>query len=395
MNKISLRNRNKGTSRKPNWEYRFEGAKIKGKRHQISKSGYSTKKEALEAGLKHLNDYKTKNDSIIETNISYADFLDLWLSNIEKTASYNTYRNAETHVRNHIKPVLGALKLQSLKTINIQNFLNALAEEGYSFGTCNTVKSIINSSCKYAIEVYNYLALNPCTNAKIPHTKEERKRSVLSPEQFKQLCEATGLHLLFGLGYYMGLRFSEATALTWDDVDFHARTITVNKQALYQKQSGTYEWYFAPPKTKASARTIVIPDTFLDVLLRERESQLEREIASPNMIVYQLDKGIIKRAKKPLENRLHFLCIREDGLWLNKANYYKINAQINRDLFPFDYHTLRHTHATMLLEAGASIKAIQSRLGHSSIQTSMNIYAHSTRSLDEQAVASLDAFLKK
>ena len=81
MAKINVRDRNKNTGRRPNWEYRFEIASIAGKRQSATKSGFRTKKEALEAGTKALAEYYASGEHFTPSTVSLSDYLDFWLEN--------------------------------------------------------------------------------------------------------------------------------------------------------------------------------------------------------------------------------------------------------------------------------------------------------------------------
>ena len=117
MAQVNVRNRNKNKAgREPNWEYRFEVGRIGGHRKQFSKSGFKTKREALEAGAKALSEYCDGN-LINPTEISMSDFLDEWFEKDCKAhikiTSQETYASA---IKLYLKPLLGAYKVKWIKS---------------------------------------------------------------------------------------------------------------------------------------------------------------------------------------------------------------------------------------------------------------------------------------
>lgn len=102
------------------WEYRFETAKINGKRQQKSKGGFKTKKEALEAGTKALNEYNNTGLVFDPSDMSLADYMDLWFEEYGRlNYKYNTLINYRGQIEHHIKPQLGAYKLSTLTPATI------------------------------------------------------------------------------------------------------------------------------------------------------------------------------------------------------------------------------------------------------------------------------------
>lgn len=131
MAKVNVRNRNKdkfdkfGKPKAPNWEYRFEAAKVDGKRQSISKAGFKTKKEAELAGAKAVAEYDNAGLKFEPTEISVADFLDYWLENYCKmNIADSTYVAYSNIIKNHLKPRIGFYKLKSISTLVLQESVN-------------------------------------------------------------------------------------------------------------------------------------------------------------------------------------------------------------------------------------------------------------------------------
>ena len=151
------------------WEYRFEGAKIDGKRQQFSKSGFATKKDALEAGAKALAQYNQAGTFFVPSEISFADYLDFWLdSYCKNNLKPVTITNYQKKIRLHIKPVLGQYKLKALSPTVLQQFISDKFNEGYSRNTLSVIKGILSNSLSYAVEPLKYIESNPMLYVKLP-----------------------------------------------------------------------------------------------------------------------------------------------------------------------------------------------------------------------------------
>ncbi|MED1854723.1 site-specific integrase [Brevibacillus borstelensis] len=180
---------------------------------------------------------------------------------------------------------------------------------------------------------------------------------------------------LFHLLIYTGGRKGEILALRWKDIDFKTKTICLNKTLFYENG----QHIPLTSKTAASRRFISVDDTTIGLLKKFRTGQFGRPLVHIH-------------AK---ENDLLFT--REDGSPLRLAYPNDKLREIIKyhDLHPITVHGLRHTHASLLFEAGASIKEVQERLGHSDIKMTMNIYTHVTKTVKEQTATRFEKFMEK
>ena len=206
----------------------------------------------------------------------------------------------------------------------------------------------------------------------------------------------------------------EAFALTWDDIDFEKKTLTVNKQIVKRnfgadvrkvvEQKGKREqrssWYFTTPKTSSSLRTVPFGDTLYKALKSEYALQKQNEIKYGEFYTIHVQKKEVDEkgndmirivpVQKCVESQLkraRLICIAENGQYTSTDSFKYCSRIIHNELqLAFDYHSLRHTHATMLIEAGANVKNVQTRLGHTNIQTTLQTYVHDTEKMGEQSV---------
>jgi integrase len=216
------------------------------------------------------------------------------------------------------------------------------------------------------------------------------------------------------IGFYTGLRISEAFALTWDDIDFENRTLTVNKQIVKRnfgadvrkvvekkgKKEQRSSWYFTTPKTESSNRTIPFGETLYSALKQEKNAQMRNEMKyGEYYTIHVLKKEVDEKGndmfrvvpvQKCLNSQLprtRLICVAENGQYTSTDSFKYCSRVIHKELhLAFDYHSLRHTHATLLIESGANVKNVQARLGHSNIQTTLQTYVHDTEKMGEQSV---------
>lgn len=409
------------TKRGNSWQYRFEIASIEGKRKQISKSGFRTKKEANEAGIKALAEYNNSGVTITPSDVSVSDYLDYWLDTYGKlNLKYNTQLNYLYIIENHLKPNLGMYRLKSLSAATIQEYANALKLRGLSRSHCVGIISTLSGALNYAVEPLHYIQYNPCDNVKYPKFTEKRDKAryIITPEQFNQIIErfpaTSPFYLPLMIGYYTGMRVGEVFGLTWDDIDMNERTISVNKILVKRnfgvdvrkalkikgKKEEKSAWYFGSPKTLTSTRTISFGDTLYSALRIAKLKQKENEwtYGEYYKCIYRKpekdEKGDtifrlveIEKAIPCAIKRVNMVCIKESGELLSVDSMKYPSRVIHHELkMDFNFHSLRHTHATILIENGANVKAVQERLGHQNIETTLNTYVHNTEIMKEQSV---------
>lgn len=395
------------------WSYYFDLGKVDGKRKKKEKGGFKTKKEAESALAKAIVEYENTGEVFEPSQITVSDFLDQWydlycIPNLR----YNTYINYHAIIENHLKPRFGVYKLKSLKPAVLQEYANSLKYDGYSQNHIKGILNLFQSALDYAVEPLGYISQNPMTLVRRPKIERKPKeRIILSMEDWQRIItrfQDTRYYIPLMIGFYTGLRISEAFALTWDDIDFDKKILTVNKQVVKRELDETRTttsrrytgWYFQNPKTESSNRTIPFGDTLCEALKQEYARQiqdeqlygdhymihvLKKEQDEKNETIYRLvpiEKGI-----KTTLKRAYLVCLTKGGAYTTTDSFKYCTRTVHRELqLAFDYHSLRHTHATLLIENGANPKNVQTRLGHSDITTTLQIYVHDTAKMGEQTV---------
>ena len=377
------------TKRGEKWQYRFEAAAVGGKRKQISKSGFRTKKEALEAGTKALAEYNNAGIHFVPSEVSIADYMEYWSQNglpsTHKETSVYTYRRI---IKKHITPRIGHYRLSAITPTVLTELVNQLKINGYSKSTVTSIKAVISAALDYAVEPLRYIKDNPMRYVKTPKIeKEPERREVISDENWSRIIErfpfGNRFYVPLMIGYYCGTRISECMGLTWEDVDLENNTIKINKQMIYNKG-----WKYSAPK-QFSSRTVKFGATLRDILIREKQRQ-EKNLDDYGIFytkIYKRDGFLISSVEELPYERIYPVCVNDNGQLTTFRSFIYASRVISNDLhIKFDYHTLRHTHATKLIEGGANIKAVQTRLGHKDISTTLQIYSHTTKGMEQEAV---------
>lgn len=355
-----------------------------GKRQTTTRRGFKTKKEAQIASF-NLEQELASGYFIKNSSLTYKDVFDQWFSNHSKTIKASTQKTIQFKFKKHILPRFGRLKIKDISKAYCQKMINEIAD---SIASVNDYKIQANQVFKYAIKM-DIISKNPMEHVMIPKQQKElistenemNRRNYWTKEEVKHFLTLTTQELsyrdyvLFNLLIYTGARKGELLSLTWDDIDFEAASIRLIKTLFFSEG----EFLFQTPKTGQSKRSISLDGQSLSLLKKWRTRQKEENLAQLNALnnhnlVFSRDNGSPLRLAYPNE---------------------KLKSIINKEkLHQITVHGLRHTHASLLFEAGASIKEVQERLGHSDIKMTMNIYTHVTNTIKEQTANRFQRYLE-
>ncbi|MGG3943019.1 site-specific integrase [Peribacillus psychrosaccharolyticus] len=355
-----------------------------GKRQTTTRRGFRTKKEALQAASR-VEQELSNGLSLSNNNLTYKDVFDQWFSNHSKTIKTSTQKSIESKFSKHIIPRFGKLKIKEINKTYCQQMINEIAQ---LITSVNDIKIQANQVFKYAVKM-DIITKNPLEHVSIPRLQKElyseeneaAERNYWSKDDMKQFLAITKQELalrdyvLFHLLIYTGARKGEILALTWDDIDLETGSIRFTKTLFHNKG----EFIFQTSKTKESRRLISLSTQTTSLLKKWRIRQSETNLAIVNH----------------LEDR-KMVFTRDDGSPLRLAYpNEKLEIVIKKhQLHRITIHGLRHTHASLLFEAGASIKEVQERLGHSDIKMTMNIYTHVTDTLKEQTAQKFQRYIE-
>lgn len=406
------------------WEYRIELAQVDGKRKQKSKGGFRTKADALKAGREALKAYENGGSIIDRANISVSDLFDIWLAEYSKTSLKRvTSEGYEKKIRLYIKPVIGQYKIKSITRQILQKLITDMGDKGFSKNTLSSVRGILTTCFDWA-ELNHYIVNTPAYKLKIPVNTEipstTKKHIYITQDQinmiFERFPEGHPSYLPMKIAYYTGLRLSEVYALTWQDIDLDKKLLSVNRQIQWDtdlertkeqkdaangtKNCGNGFWYFNAPKY-FSYRTITIPNALIGILKKEKQKQIKAEsYYEESYFRYYAEQDFYKMnhsdgqysipiREEKTDYEIDFVMRRENGSYITSRTMQNtsrvIHYKLETPIPDFDFHSFRHTHATMLLERHATPVYIQSRLGHADLDTTIKIYTdHLTEELKSQ-----------
>jgi len=367
------------------WEVKYEiGVDPRtGKRITKYVSVKGTKK-AAQTKLAELIASVAAGSHIDNSKITVAEFVrsrvDQWEASGDITA--RTAARYRELVENQIVPHIGAMMLQKVRPLHVEQWHTDLRTKGRADGkggiaprTIGHAHRVLSSALNDAAE--NDLVLRNVLQSKSPpKVPDDEMIIVQDVPTFIATIKANGraLYVPAMVSLFTGMRRSEILALKWGRVDFDRNIIKVQEALEFTKAHGIR---FKPPKSKAGRRDITLPDILVDVLRDYRKAQLELRM--------KLGTG------KLHDNDLLFADI--DGAPLSpnavSAAWSDYAKQIGMPEVTF--HALRHTHASQLIDAGVDIVTISKRLGHAKPDITLRIYAHLFRKDDGKAAAAINA----
>lgn len=347
-----------------------------GKEKRVTFYG-KTRQEAADKLNKALNDVK-QGTFVEPTKLTVGEWLDTWLEDYKKLelrlTSWERYKGLSD---NHIKPAIGSIVLKDLRPQHLQQLYNEKVKEGLAPATIRKIHNVIHAALNQALK--NQLVVRNVSEATTLPSTGKREVGSLTPEEmdyFLNVVAEDRLSAAFVCLLGTGLRRGELLALTWQDVDLAEGVIHVRRGLVRTKEKGLI---FREPKTVKSRRSIPLPDDVVASLKAHKVRQNQEKLLLG--LAYQ-DSGLVfcSEVGTPIEPRnfnRKFYQLRE------KAGIEGVNL-----------HSLRHTYATRLLEAGESLKVVQELLGHSKIAMTADIYSHVSPELKREAVAKLNGTLR-
>ena len=351
-----------------------------GKERRTTRRGFKTMKEAKQAERNLLLDVEENglpsNQSDGFQDPTFEELASLWLENYKTTVKPSTFENVRSKVEKMTEEHFKELKLKKITVAYCQRVVIELSK---TYVLYNHYLSVVNRIFKYAV-LMGILDSNPFDKVIKPKSRQtQRKGNFLTKEELKEflkLAQNTTLSYFFPLVHlmsYTGLRQGEALALKWSDIDFENKKITVDKTAVRIKEKQTLQ----TPKTKNSKRVISIDPTTLLILKSWKKDQIK----------------IYFKNGKHFEGDENFIFTNQRGEWVHIHNFIRYFKRFIADhkLKTITPHGLRHTHASLLFSAGVEPKNISDRLGHSTVQITLDLYTHIT---EEQRTDTVEKLLE-
>lgn len=371
------------------WRYRIR-YKDNGKFKEVSKSGFRTKRDA-QAAANEIERQYSNGIQIGANSIFVSEYLEEWLQIYKKpNIKRSTYLRLERAIRLHILPTFGMMRLNEIKRTDVVRWVNELdTKKGQTKNTIRSNLNVLHDALETAVYELDYLEKNVAKKIKLPNAKENDKLKFYSKDELSQLLNYLSSYKLgkysHSIQYYVlfyllsstGLRLGEALALEWNDIEDDK--LSINKNLSYDDHNNPT---ITTPKSKSSIRTIKLGEGLLSLLKKHRINKNEC------ILRYQ-------SFNKPLKESIVFS--NENGNYLRHSVvrdfFYKTCERAKVPIL--SPHALRHSHAVHLLESGANIKYVSTRLGHSTISVTADIYMHITEKIEEDSLKLYQTYMNE
>ena len=353
-----------------------------GKQIQRSISGKTQKEVAqkLKAAIAALD----TGTYIAPCKMTVGEWMDAWPKQYLGGVKESTVAAYMATIRTHIKPGIGAVRIDALDTNLVQNFYNRLREptkdrDAVSPKTVKNVHGILHKALQQAV-ANGYIRFNP-TNACVLPRIEKKELQPLDEAETKLFLDAVKGHpleLLYTVTLFTGMREGEALGLTWDRVDFMRGTILISRQLQKEKKAGGQ---FRLVSLKNDKPRRIMPAPWVMQLLRDRKlQQYEHK----------------EKAGAAWSNPMNLVFTNELGGHLIPQTVVRHFKEIVSSIGRPDarFHDLRHSYAVASLRSGDDIKTVQGNLGHATAAFTLDVYGHVTNQMQEASAVRMEAYIK-
>ena len=360
-----IRRRGKSFEFRVSCGYRSDGSQIMKYRTFTPPNGTTAKKAEKLAKLAFA-DFKREcgNAYDLKDTMKFSELVEWYMTYYAKpNLKPQTWQGYQQKLNAYILPEFGVRKLKDFSPALLTEFyqsVSGIRKETLSEGSLKAIHKTLNSIFSCAVR-QGFIEKNPCNNAMVPKSKNaSTKRYYMTPEEtqlFLNLtAEPTQENVIYQILLHTGMRVGECLALSWADVNFSTGFIHIKHNLIYS--SG--EWTISTPKTASSSRTIAISDPVRELFSAQRNLHTERvrvlggQVQHPEMIFISVTGKYVSRN-----------CLSNNFRKLVKGT-------------PIEFmtiHMLRHSNASILINAGVDIKIVSEHLGHAEIGTTADIYA--------------------
>ncbi|MFM0786314.1 site-specific integrase [Streptococcus suis] len=339
---------------------------VTGKQVRTTRQGFKTEREAKRAEMKLIEQYENQGAWKKNNATTFDDIAQLWFEQYQNTVKPSTYLTTEGYYNKQVKPLLGHIKIDKITVLVCQKLVNQLAR----YRSYGSYISIANRIFRFAVNlgVIDTTPMDKVIKAKCTFTpKDAHLENYYEKDELLAFLEIVQKHqsleelVQYRILAYGGLRIGELLALEDTDFDFKNNLIKITK-TLANTKTG---WIVHEPKTKKSKRTITM-DTETMRLAKEYIRSLPRPLHR-NVLLFPLRPATIRQRLQRLIKQ--------------------------HNLKPIKPHGFRHTHASLLFEAGIPAKVAQERLGHSKISITMDLYTHLSKAQKDDVADKLSAYI--
>lgn len=357
------------------------------------------KKELEEAAEKH------NQKTAIVCNYTVAEWFREWFKVYKApTVKPSSVNPMLRNVENTFLKKIGFIKLDCLRSIDVQSALNELMEEG-KYARKSIAEALSRLEDCFDSAVNNRLIpTNPGHGLKLPYDSDREQyseRRFLAPDEIETFLTVTKDNWFYELYYimiFMGLRIGEVGGLKWSDVDFKKNSITLNLAMHCEYDNGVKKMYLGTLKSSKAYRTIPMSNGVREALLNQQKKTLELKkrlgnrfkcIGEFDNLVFMTSLGspVVRYSVENALNRVtNEINIQESFHAAREGR----EPVVFEKLYP---HALRHTYASLCYQAGVDVKTLQNLMGHSHLSTTMDIYTHLSEEYVKQDISKLNDFI--
>lgn len=337
---------------------------------------YSKTKTAAREWLKEMEKQIDQGLTHDALSITVKEYLEEWMQVKEMELKPKTAHQCRQLINNHVLPYLGKYKLGEVKPALIQTTYSKLRKSNASDRTIGFIHAVLHHAFSMAVK-QGTIGRNP-TDAVTKPKYRSPEMSTWDNNQaliFLSHAEQTRLAVFFYLALDTGMRMGELIGLQWKDVNWENQTLSIRRQIQRLPGQGLVE---VEPKSKTSKRMIKVGKNTIQKLYAQEatvmqlkefagENWSEHDLVFPNTVGSPLEQGNIRRT------------------------YQKLIKEANLPYIKF--HELRHTSATLMLQAGTNLKIVQNRLGHSQISLTLDTYSHVLPNMQDEVAEKMDELL--
>ena len=357
------------------WGYRYPYYNSLKHRKEASKRGFESERAANKALLKIQYDLETQNTSFIENKqLTIDEWIKVWIPYAQDNWSVSTKQNIESAIKFHISPLIGNQKLSSLNKITYKReFIDKLRQENkYTESTIQTWHKIVMRMINAAVH-NQIIPSNTLTGFKFDLSNNVRSFSKKELQRFIAVLENEDIQMqvIFLTLLKSGMRKGELMGLRWSDIDLNEKYFDIN--------STRGDYGENKPKTKTSIRKVYFDNSLLTLIKKYKNHEKER-LFREGIILSDKDYFILSSRNLPIkQSRITYMF----RLLCEKAEVQNITV-----------HGLRHTHATFLIEAGANIKYVSTRLGHKNINITLDVYSDVLKEEEKETADMMDKLIE-
>ena len=367
----------KTKSGKVSYQLVFESERnpINGERQRMYETVKGTKKDAE----KRLNTrlYELNNGGVISkpSALKLSDWMMEWHRLYTAHLSPTTRAGYKQQIEFHIVKELGNIPLKDLKVNDVQAWVNDLSnQQGLSAQTVKNIFLNLQSALKVA-KKQKMICENPCDDVILPSIKQYQAKvyDIQEIQKMLEISKGTDMYLILVIEVYLGVRKGEIAALKWSDIDLENGVVHI-KRSRVPVNGDVIE---KAPKSDAGIRDIWLGDEALKIFIDEHNKYL----AETKKVGFKATDYVIHTKNGE--------AYAPDSISQKWERFRDSN-----NLPKIRFHDLRHTCATMMIAAGVDPKTVQTRLGHSDVQITLNTYSHCLPSMNKAAGNTMDMLFK-